>query len=122
MHVGLTEGARDVRKATAVQYGDTGVGEECCEQENSYSQHNNETGVTVQEMPVPVVRRDLHGCRSKQPPCEEDLHGGSYPALKQMSVKSEIPLAKIPFILMFSSFPLQKCAVIYHELSHDSLL
>jgi hypothetical protein len=41
MHVGLTEGARDVCKTTAVQYGDAGVGEECCEQENGYSQHNN---------------------------------------------------------------------------------
>jgi hypothetical protein len=84
MHVRLTEGARDVHKATAVQYGDAGVGEECCEQKNGYSQHNNETGVAVQEMPVPVVRRNLHGRRSKQPPREEDLHSGSYPALKQM--------------------------------------
>jgi hypothetical protein len=82
MHVGLTKGARDVCKAMAVQYGDTGVGKECREQENSYSQDNNKTGVTVQEMLVPVVRRNLHGRRSKQPPCEEDLHSGSYPALK----------------------------------------
>jgi hypothetical protein len=112
MHVGLTEGARDIRKATAVQYGNTGVGEECREQEDGYSQHNNETGVTVQEMPVPVVRRDLHGRRSKQPPCKEDLHSGSYPALKQMPVKSELLLAKKPFILTISSAHLQKCAVI----------
>lgn len=112
MHVGFTEGARDVRKATAVQYGDAGAGEECREQENGYSQHNNKTGVTVQEMLVPVVRRDLHGRRSKQPPCEEDLHSGSYPALKQMPVESELQLAKKPFILTFFSVHLQKCVVI----------
>jgi hypothetical protein len=67
MHVGLTEGARDICKAMAVQYGNAGVGEECREQEDGYSQQNNEAGVAVQEMPVPVVRRDLHGHRSKQP-------------------------------------------------------
>lgn len=112
MHVGLTEGTRDVRKAMAVQYGNAGVGEECCQQEHGYSQHNNKTGVTVQEMPVSVVRRDLHGRRSKQPPCEEDLHSCSYPALKQMPVESELRLAKKPFILTLSSGYLQKCVVI----------
>jgi hypothetical protein len=103
MLVGLTKGAGDVRKAMAVQYGDTSVGEESRQQENGHSQNNNETGVAVQQMPVPVLRCDLHGCCSKEPPCEEDLHSGSYPTLKQSSVQSVLPLAKKPFILTFYS-------------------
>ena len=79
----LTEGARDVHEAMAVQYGDARIGKECCKQQDSDGHHNNKTGVPVQQMLVLVVGADLHGCRSKQAPREEHLDSGSHPALKQ---------------------------------------
>ena len=78
----LTEGARDVHEAMAVQYGETRIGKECCDQQDSNGHHNNKTGVSVQQMLVLVVWADLHDCCSKQSPREEHLHSSSHPALK----------------------------------------
>ena len=81
----LTEGARDIHKAMAVQYGDTCTGKECCEQQDSNGHHNNQAGVPVQQVLVLVVWGDLHDCCSKQSPREEHLHSSCHPALKHAS-------------------------------------
>ena len=39
----------------AVQYGDTRIGKECCEQQDSDGHHDNEAGVSVQQVLVLVV-------------------------------------------------------------------
>lgn len=86
----LTKGARNVCEALAMQYVDARAGEERCKQQHSESQHNHKSGVTVQEVLVPVVGSDLHSSGSKQPPRREYLCSGSHPALINRAISIQV--------------------------------